>query len=185
MINSLDMLSVIAEISDIINGSLPESEPKDKSIDDKVEDLLYVDPSYAMTDWLTFDKAFENVANNLNPSKGVENLFMIVAILNENGHHIESIRLERVDAVDDENFCFESSGGSYYGSDCLPNFRFQLALPKKDIRKLNLRSTVSEVTLKDGSVLKSGTVVKGGVLFVNDIGEVDVYPFSDIEDFVN
>ena len=178
-----DTLPSIEDFLNLLTGPSTEPESKDKSIDDMVEDHLYVDPSYTMTDWLTFDKAFETVAANLNPSKGVENLFMIVAIPNEVGHRIESIRLERVDAVDDEDFCFESLDGSYYDNDCPSTYRFQFAVPKKDIRKLNLRSTVSEVTLKDGKVLKNGTVVKGGVLFVNDAGEVDIYTFSDIEDF--
>ena len=179
-----DTLPSIEDFLNLLTGPSAKPESKDKSIDDMVEDHLYVDPSYTMTDWLTFDKAFETVAANLNPSKGVENLFMIVAIPNEVGHRIESIRLERVDAVDDENFCFESLDGSYYDNDCPSTYRFQFAIPKKDIRKLNLRDTVSAVTLKDGKVLKSGTVVKGGVLFVNDAGEVDIYTFSDIEDFV-
>lgn len=182
-----DTLPSIEDFLNLLAGpsTEPEPESKDKSIDDMVEDHLYVDPSYTMTDWLTFDKAFECVAANLNPSKGVENLLMVVASLNEVGHRIESIRLERVDAVDDENFCFESSDGCYYDNNGPSTYRFQLAIPKKDIRKLNPRDTVSAVTLKDGKVLKNGTVVKGGVLFVNDAGEVDIYTFSDIEDFVS
>lgn len=157
---------------------------EDKSIDDMVEDHLYVDPIYTMTDWLTFDKAFKCVATNLNPSKGVENLFMIVAIVNEDDHRVESIHLERVSDIDDESFYFATLDGNLYDNDSPSVYRYRFAVPKKDIRKLNLRSTVSEVTLKDGSVLESGTIVKGGVLFVGDAGDIDVYPFSDVKDFV-
>lgn len=180
-----DTLPSIEDFLNLLAGPSTEPESKDKSIDDMVEDHLYVDPSYTMTDWLTFDKAFECVATNLNPTEDVENLFMIAVILNEDEDSVESILLERVVDVNVEHFCFETSDGSYYGSDCLPNYRFQFAVPKKDIRKLSPRDTVSAVTLKDGKVLKNGTVVKGGVLFVNDAGEVDIYTFSDIEDFVS
>lgn len=157
---------------------------EDKSVDDMVEDHLHVDPSCTMTDWLTFDEAFRCVATNLNPSKGVENLFMIVAIINEDDHRVESIRLERVVDIDDESFYFATLEGNIYENDCPSTYKYQLAVPRKDIRKLKPKDTVSKVTLKDGSVLESGTIVKGGVLFVGDAGDVNVYPFSDIKDFV-
>lgn len=174
-----DFLNLLADPS-----AKSKTAPEDKSIDDMVEDHLYVDPSYTMTDWLTFDEAFKCAATNLNPNKGVENLFMIVVILNEDKDSVESILLERVDAVDDKNFLLASSDGSSYGRGFTANYRFRFAVPKKDIRKMKPKDTVSKVTLKDGSVLESGTIVKGGVLFVGDAGDVNVYPFSDIKDFV-
>ena len=179
-----DTLPSIEDFLNLLTGPSTKPESKDKSIDDMVEDHLYVDPSYTMTDWLTFDKAFECVSANLNPTEDVENLLMVAVKLNEDGDSVESILLERVVDANDNRFCFETSDGSVYHNYGSSSYRFQFAVPKKDIRKLNLRDTVSEVTLNDGSVLESGTVVKGGVLFVSDAGEVDVYPFSDIKDFV-
>lgn len=181
-----DTLPSIEDFLNLLTDPSAKSKtaPEDKSIDGMVEDHLHVDPSYTMTDWLTFDEAFKCVATNLNPNKGVENLFMIIAIVNEDDHRVESILLERVVDINDEAFYFESPDGSVYDNYGTPDYRFRFAVPKKDIRKLNLRSTVSEVTLKDGSVLESGTIVKGGVLFVGDAGDVNVYPFSDIKDFV-
>lgn len=174
-----DFLNLLADPS-----AKSKTASEDKSVDNMVNDFLRVDPSYVMTDWLTFDKAFECVSSNLNPNKGVENLLMIVAIVNEDDHCVESVFIDRVVDINYEFFTFETTDGSIYDNGDLPNHRFRLAVPKKDIRNLNPRDTVSEVTLKDGSVLKSGTIVKGGVLFINDAGDIDVYPFSDIKDFV-
>lgn len=178
----------LPSIEDFLNlltdpSAKPKTASEDKSVDDMVLDFLNTGPDFEVTDWFTFNKAFEFVSDNLHPSIGIDSIFMTVATLDEDEDSVESLVMGSVVEASDEYFFLKAADGSSYGTRDI-NSRFRFIIPKKDIRKLNLRSTVSEVTLNDGSLLESGTVVKGGVLFVSDAGEVDVYRFSDIKDFV-
>lgn len=176
---NLDFLADLFNLAVAANNSTVDEDNESGEFSKKVNEFLVIKGFDKWSDWVDFDGLFKLVAENFNPSKGVNRIPVDVALVD--GNEITAVINTYVINYSQDDYIVETIDDSLWEPG--GEVRFRVGIPKKKtVRDVPFDTVIKSIELSDGTTYSNSTRVKGGVLSIAD-GEITIHDLDDIKDF--